>query len=195
MSGGGIHVHGPHDHEVEHQAHSGPGLAQQVAIFTAILATLGAIVSYQGGHTQNEALLFKNEAVLRKAEASNQWSYYQAKSTKQNLAELAERLTNDVEKKAFYTEEVKRYKKEKEEIMVEAKRIDNLSEGANKLSENAMNPHHKLAMAITFIQIAISLASITVLTRRRWLFAGAALAATIGLGYWGLSFFATGIMG
>ena len=109
MSGGQFHVHGPHDHAVEHESQaehdggghkSGAGFVQWVAIFTAILATLGAIVSYLGGHTQNEALYFKNEAVLKKADASNQWAYYQGKSTKQNLAELAEALSTDVDKKA-----------------------------------------------------------------------------------------------
>ncbi len=83
MSGGKFHVHGPHDHAVEHASHGGGnGLTQYVAVFTAILATIGAIGSYQGGHTQNEALLFKNEVVLKKTDAANQWSYYQGKSTK-----------------------------------------------------------------------------------------------------------------
>ena len=46
MSEQHMHVHGAHDHAVEHQAHHGPGLAQQVAIFTAILSTIGAVVAY-----------------------------------------------------------------------------------------------------------------------------------------------------
>jgi len=37
-----------------------------VAIFTALLAALGAVVSYQGNHLMNEVLLYKNEAVLKK---------------------------------------------------------------------------------------------------------------------------------
>jgi predicted DNA-binding protein len=183
-----MHVHGPHDHEVEHQAQHGPGLAQQVAISTAILATVGAIVSYQGGHTQNEALYYKNEAVLKKADASNQWAYYQAKSTKQNLAELAERLSGDAEKKAFYAEEIKRYKKEKEDIKLAAEALEKQSNDADKKSEHALHPHEKLAMAMTFIQIAISLASITVLTRRRWMFAVAGVAAIVGVAYWALAY-------
>jgi hypothetical protein len=48
MSEHGVHVHGPHDHAVEHEAHKTP-LGQQVAIFTAVLATVGAIVSFFGG--------------------------------------------------------------------------------------------------------------------------------------------------
>ncbi len=47
MSGHDFHVHGAHEHALEHEAQHGPGLAQYVAIFTAVLSTVGAIVSYQ----------------------------------------------------------------------------------------------------------------------------------------------------
>jgi hypothetical protein len=47
-----------------------------------------------------------------------------------------------------------------------------------------MVPHHKLAQAMTLIQIAISLASITVLTRKKWLFAIATVAAVGGVILW-----------
>jgi hypothetical protein len=188
MSGKGMHVHGPHDHELEHAAQGGDSLAQQIAIFTAILATLGAIVSYLGGHTQNDALYYKNEAVLKKTEASNMWAYYQAKSTKQNLAELAESLTPDPALKKKYGEEILRYKKEKEEIKKDAERIEGLSKAADKQSQKALHPHDKLAQAMTFMQIAISLAAITVLTRRRAMFAGAGLAAAVGIVFWILAY-------
>lgn len=52
-----------------------------------------------------------------------------------------------------------------------------------------MHPHHHLAQAMTLIQIAISLASITVLTRARWLFAVGAIAAVGGLSLWALAWF------
>ncbi|WP_298282213.1 DUF4337 family protein [Acidocella sp.] len=39
-----------------------------------------------------------------------------------------------------------------------------------------------MAQALTLIQVAISLASITVLTRKRWLFTLASLAAVGGVG-------------
>ena len=201
MSGGKFHVHGPHDHALEHEAHgeaghkSGSGFVQWVAIFTAILATVGAIVSYQGGHTQNEALYFKNEAVLKKADASNQWAYYQAKGTKQNLAELAEALTNDVDKKAKYAAEVMRYKGEKEAIKKQAEAFEKQSLDADEKSKHALYPHDKLAQSMTFIQIAISLAAICVLTRRRWMLGVAGVGAAVGLLYWGWAFVPTGVPG
>src|SRR6476646_632241 len=99
---GGFHVHGPHDHELEHAAEHDPkGMAGQLAVVTAILATVGAIFAYMGGATQANAGLYKNDAAIKKTEASNQWNYYQAKSSKQNLMELALALVTD-DKKAFY---------------------------------------------------------------------------------------------
>jgi len=179
MSGHGIHVHGAHDHAVEHEAHRG-GLGQQVAIFSAMLATVGAIVSFLGGHTQNEALLYKNEAVLKKTEASNQWNYFQAKSTKQALAEFAAGITADPAKADKYRASVDRYEKEKLEIKKEAERLEEQSKAASEKSAHALHPHEHLAISMTLLQIAIALASITVLTRKRWLMGGAALAALAG---------------
>jgi len=93
MSGHGFHVHGPHDDELEHaQAGEHSGMTNQIALFTAIIATIGAIFGYMGGATQANAGLYKNNAAIRKTEASNQWNFFQAKSAKQSLAELARDL-------------------------------------------------------------------------------------------------------
>ena len=189
MSEDGFHVHGAHEHEVEHAAHSKNGLATYVAIFTAILASIGAIVSYQGGATQNEALLFKNEAVLKKTQASDQWNFYQAKSSKGHLMELAAELA-PLEKRESYKNLLEKYEKEKKEIKLKAEELEAESAKADMQSEHMMSPHHKLAQAMTLIQIAISLASITVLTQKKWLFAIAALAATGGIIMWGSALFA-----
>ena len=169
MSGHGIHVHGQHDHEVEHQAHHGPGLAQSVAIFTALLATLGAVVGYHVATTLNEAMLYKNEAVLKKAEASNQWNYYQAKSSKGHLMQVAADLTGGA-KAEHYREEIKRYEQEKKDIKQQAEALEEKSREANEKSAHLLHPLHRSEQSMTLIQIAISLASITVLTRKRWLF-------------------------
>ena len=179
MSEHGIHVHGPHDHAVEHAAQGG-GLGQQVAIFTAILATVGAVVSFFGGDTQNKAMLYKNEAVLFKTEASNMWNYYQAKSTKQNLAEFAAGIATDPKAVEKFQSEVKRYATEKEDIKKKAEALEAKSSKANADSDLALHPHHYLAISMTLLQIAIALASITVLTQKRWLLYGAALSAFVG---------------
>ena len=167
----GFHVHGPHDHEVEHQAQHGDPFAGRIAVMTAIFATIGALFGYMAGATQNDALVFKNEAAIRKTEASDQWSFYQAKSSKQNLAELAAVVTTG-DAQARYRTEAERYRKEKDEIMPEAKKLEQQSKEAEEKSEAAMHVHHRWAQATTLIQIAIALAAITILTRNRNLMYG-----------------------
>ena len=167
MSGHGFHVHGPHDHEVEHAAHSGDSFSGKIAVMTAILATVGALFGYEAGDTQNNAALFKNEASIKKTEASNQWNFYQSKSNKQNLAELAMTLPGTDRER--YASEVERYKQEKAGIKAEAEKLEAVSLEWNKKSDEEIHQHHRWAQAMTAEQIAISLAAITLLTRKRWL--------------------------
>src|SRR5438552_15884280 len=164
----GFHVHGPHEHEVEHQAQHGDPFAGRIAVMTAIFATIGAMFGYMGGATQNAALLFKNEAAIRRAEASDQWNFYQAKSSKQNIAELGATVTTG-DQQARYLKEVDRYKGEKEAIMPEARKMEEQSKAAELQSEASMHVHHRWAQATTLIQIAIALAAITILTRNKGL--------------------------
>ncbi len=181
MSGHGFHVHGPHDHEVEHVAHhGGDSFTARVAVLTAVLSTVGAIFGYLGGHSQNAALLYKNEAAIQKTSASNQWNYYQAKSNKQNLAELSIVLTNG-EAREKYVKEVERYKLEKQEIKADAEKLEAAAKAADNQSDREMHVHERWALATTLIQIAIAMAAITLLTRKRWMLVGVYLSAALGL--------------
>jgi hypothetical protein len=168
MSEGHFHVHGPHDHEVEHAAHSKDPFAGRIAVMTAIFATLGAGMGYMAGHTQNSALLYKNEAAIRRTEASDQWNFYQAKSSKQNLAELGAVLANGADAER-YRGEVERYKKEKADVEKDARNLEQKSKDAEAHSEVALHQHHRWAQSMTLIQVSIALAAITLLTRNRGL--------------------------
>jgi hypothetical protein len=183
MSGHGFHVHGPHDHELEHAAHHGDkdSFAGMIAVMTAILATIGALFSYMGGATQANAALYKNNAAIKKTEASNQWNYYQAKSSKQNLAELAMALVAADDKKAQYQKEIERYKQEKNEIKAGAEKLEAESKSWDEQSEAQMHLHHRWAQATTGLQISIALAAIALLTRRKWLEWGMFGVAGIGV--------------
>ena len=187
MSEGEFHVHGPHDHAVEHAAHSGDPFTGRVAVMTAIFATIGALFGYMAGATQNDALLFKNEAAIKKTEASDQWNFYQAKSNKQNLAELGATLTSG-EPQAKYQKEIERYKKEKDEIMVEAKKLEETGKQAEARSEASMHVHHRWAQSMTLIQIAIALAAITILTRNTAMGIGAMGVACVSIVLGALAF-------
>jgi Na+/glutamate symporter len=173
MSGHGFHVHGPHDHELEHAVQGGheghgDGHTSSIAMFTAIIATVGAIFGYMGGATQANAGLYKNNAAIKKTEASNQWNYYQAKSSKQNLSELALELA-PAAKKEFYQDEIKRYKSEKSEIKAAAEKLEAQSKEWDEQSDEQMHQHHRWAQATTVLQVSIAMAAIALLSRRKWL--------------------------
>ena len=185
MSGSEFHVHGPHDHELEHAAeHEPQGMAGQLAVITAVLATVGAIFSYMGGATQANAGLYKNDAAIKKTEAANQWNYFQAKSTKQSLAELARDLAPE-DKKATYQAKAERYEKEKNEIKEAADKLEAEARQWDEQSEQQMHLHHRWAQATTVLQVAIALAAIALLTKKKWLeyamFGVAGLGGAIGV--------------
>ncbi len=186
MSGGGFHVHGPHDHELEHarsghadhdgnhahgssQDEAGKRMTNQIALFTAVIATVGAIFAYMGGATQANAGMFKNNAAIKKTEASNQWNYFQAKSTKQSLAELSRDLSPNSGDRDKYQAKIERYEKEKNEIKAVAEGLEAQSREWDQRSDDQMHLHHRWAQATTVLQVSIALAAIALLTRRRWL--------------------------
>jgi hypothetical protein len=180
MSEDGFHVHGPHDHALEHAAHQAPdSFSGRLAVATAILATVAAIFSYMGGATQSNAGLYKNNAAIRKTEAANQWAYYQSKSNKQNLSELAIEIVPDA-KKSFYQDEAKRYKAEKTEIQTKAEKLEAESIAFDQMSDQQIHEHHRWAQATTVLQISIAMAAIALLTQRKWLVWG-----VLGLGTFG----------
>src|SRR5579864_581431 len=65
--------------EVERQ---GGRLLRAIALTTALFAAMAAVAALLAGDTVNEALVLKTEATSLQAEASDQWSAYQAKGIK-----------------------------------------------------------------------------------------------------------------
>lgn len=198
MSGHGFHVHGPHDHELEHaqQGHHGDhgshgddgdkSMINHIALFTAVISTVGAIFGYMGGATQANAGLYKNNAAIKKTEASNQWNYYQSKSSKQNLSELALELAPPT-RREFYEAEIKRYKDEKSDIKKAAEKLEEDAKTWDKQSDEQMHQHHRWAQATTALQVSIALAAIALLTKKKWLEYGMFAVGAIGVVIGGLA--------
>lgn len=191
MSGHGFHVHGPHDHELEHAAQGGHqptsthdggriSLTSQIAVCTAVIATVGAIFAYMGGLTQANAGLYKNNAGIKKTEASNQWNFFQAKSTKQSLAEFALDMSSS-ERKPAWQAKVARYEAEKGEILLVAQKLEKEAADWDLKSEAQMHQHHRWAQATTALQVSIALAAMALLTRKKWLEWGMLAVAGIGV--------------
>jgi Domain of unknown function (DUF4337) len=184
----GVHVHAAHEEMVEEMAERGAeGLAQRVAVVTALLATIGALFGYQAGHVSTEAMLLKNDSIAAQAKASDMWAEYQAKSTREFLSKNLAAIATEDATKTKLTTEGDRYAKEKQEIGDQAKAFEEESRAANQKAEANIRPHERMALGVALMQVAVALASITVLTRKSWLFYGALIFAGIGVGVstWG----------
>jgi hypothetical protein len=156
-------------------------MINQIALFTAIIATIGALFGYMGGATQANAGLFKNNAAIKKTEASNQWNYFQSKSTKQALAEMSRDLASKEEDKVKYQAKVDRYEKEKGEIKAVADKLEADATTWDKQSDEQMHQHHRWAQSTTVLQVSIALAAIALLTKKKWLEYGMFAAGGVGL--------------
>jgi len=140
-----------HEHAHETAKYSGEAWISWVALSTAILAVLAAIASLLSGEHANEAM-------MNQIEASDQWSYYQAKSIKAAVldaktAVIGARDGSDESKRA-------RYEKEQEEIKSEA-------EHKQAAAKSYFHKHVVFARAVTMFQIAIAIAAISALTKKR----------------------------
>jgi aspartate aminotransferase-like enzyme len=149
-----------------------------VALSTAVMAVLAAIAGLLSGHQVNEAL-------IDQIRASDQWSYYQAKGIKLEVATSTQKILHALPGAAVASEsseDAKRYEKEKEDIKVKA-------EEHEKTSEKHLSIHVTLSKAVTIFQIAIAIAAISILTKRRGLWYG-----SIALTLIGIFFLVTGIL-
>lgn len=142
-----------HLHEqVHHTAeHSRERWFSWVALSTAILAALAAIAGLLSGRHVNEAM-------MSQIEASDQWNYYQAKSIKASVLDAKMSLsgTASTEDRA----KAEHYEKQQEEIKSEA-------EHKEAAAKSNFRKHEVFASGVTMFQIAIAIAAISALTRRR----------------------------
>ena len=140
-----------HEHLKETAEHSGAVWISWAALSTAILAVLAAIAGLLSGHHVNEAM-------MNQIEASDQWNYYQAKSIKASVLDAKMSLAGAPDESDQSKRD--RYDKEQEDIKSEAER----KEAAAK---SHFHKHEVFARGVTMFQIAIAIAAISALTKRR----------------------------
>jgi hypothetical protein len=183
-----------HEHH-EHHGHAKPaampGWLRYLSLSTAMIAVFAAVASLESGSSSNEAILEKSEAMLNQSQASDQWAYFQAKGLKATLSEGEAAIITDGKPELAnkLAGEAKRYRAETEEIQKAARELEDKVKDNNKRSGELMERHHRFAIAVTLLQIAIALSAIAALTRRKPLwFLGMAVSAA------GLALFVRGFM-
>jgi hypothetical protein len=166
-------------HEHEHE-HGSSGLGSIVALLVALAATFVALASVK----DRNITLRMDQA---QAKSVDTWNYYQAKSTKQNLAEatLDELMAlkgaapaaaaPEIEKRITeYEKQVKRYEHEKGEVKEEA-------EGYEHRYESLNQQHDLFDLSDAAMSVAIALLGVTALTRKKWLLGVAAVFLLTGV--------------
>lgn len=147
-----------------------------VSLTLVCLAVLTAIATLKGGGFTTRTLKELNEATFQQAHASDQWSFFQAKSIKQNLYEIeADLMPKDADAKAIekVKAKVEKYGKEKDEIMKDAKAHEVKRDAARTNAAKAAELSKEMGMAITLFQISVALGGICLITKKKWLWFGA----------------------
>jgi hypothetical protein len=156
---------------------------KRVAFLTAMFAVILAITSLGGNNAMKGVFLAQQQA-------SDQWAYYQSKAIREHMykmqrnqleANLFERKkTMSREAYIHYSdmikklkEEEERYAKEKKAIEIEARKLEHERDIYNK-----KDPYFDYAEVL--LQIAIVLASISILASSTMVFAFALVAASLG---------------
>ena len=159
------------------------GFTRRVALTTALYAVVLAVTSLGGSNATKEMLLAQQQA-------SDQWAFYQAKVIREHQyrvqalrleAELLERgaamppgaRAKYEALRAQFAEEERRYNTEKKDIERDAKRLEQ-----ERDVNRARDPNFDFAGAL--LQIAIVVASISILSTSRALFAVSLVFAAVG---------------
>ena len=147
-----------------------------VALFVAITATFMALCNVKDGN-------IVQAMSQAQAHAIDAWSYFQAKSTKESIAENTLEIlrlqntaaNNDVIKK--YEDKIAKYEKEKAEIKTQAENFSKEYDDINLFDD-------QFDMTDALLTISIAMFGITSLTQKKWLlwFAGAVSITGIVLG-------------
>jgi hypothetical protein len=181
-----------HFEQAEHAQHAGAsgnkflGLAAaSIAVLAALAATTSSIETIQS----SRGVAAENEAILLKSAAADQWAFFQAKSIKRNLYDIAaEQATGP--KADDFAKKAAGLKAEADAIQAKASTLDRQS--AEKMAESAgYEIHHtRLTISVTCLQIAIALCTLSIVTKgQRWPWYLGLATALGGLGWTALAFF------
>lgn len=143
------------------------------AISLVFIAVLTAVASQSAGKYSSSVLVELNNSTFDQAKASDQWSYYQAKSIKQNLyealRELAPKSSDDAKAQQgadSFRAKIAKYEDEKARIMAEAKDLEKQRDLARAAAADAHRHGSGMATPITIFQISVALTRLSLLEGR-----------------------------
>lgn len=175
------------DEEIEKE---GGTLLRTIALTTAVFAALAAIASLKAGGSANEALALKTEATRLQAEASDKWSYYQAKNLKATVTELSRATWAALDKPApaELDAALAKYAQDQRKASDEATALEHERDAKSEEADHLMHGHHFFAQSVALLQVAIALGAVAALTRKRIVWVGSVLLGLVGGGFFAWAF-------
>jgi hypothetical protein len=171
--------HFEHAEHAGHVSHLGDAFLTRVSITIAILAviaaTMGSLETIETAATIGD----KNAAVLFQNKATDNWNFYQAKSIKKNMYDIA--AANGGAATEHFRKQVLRYDEEEKDLLAKGQDLDRATEAKLHDSEHHEHRHHILTLAVTLLHVAIAIATIAIIMRgRRWPWYGASILGLLG---------------
>ncbi|MGP8233375.1 MAG: DUF4337 family protein [Methylovirgula sp.] len=153
----------------EHAAHSGNPFLALVAVTIAILAVVAAFIGSLETIETAATIDAKSQATLFQDKATDSWGFYQAKSLKKNLYDVAAVLAGPGANADNFKAQSKRNEEDQESIRLAAKTQEELMEESLRSSEKHERRHKILTVAVTLLHISIAIATISIIRQgARW---------------------------
>jgi len=143
-----------------------------VSLTMVVIAVTAAIATLKGGGFSTRTLKDMNEATFNQTQASDQWSFYQAKSIKQNLYDIElDHLTAapspDAAAVAKMKAKVDKYDKDKADITALAKKYEAARDAARKNAMVSAEHAKQMGLSITLFQVAIALGAMCLIVKKK----------------------------
>ena len=143
-----------------------------VSLSMVIIAVLAAVATLKGGGFSTRTLKEMNEATFNQTQAFDQWSFFEAKSIKQNLYQLELDHLNavpspDAAAVAKMKAKVDKYDKDKADITELAKKYESARDLARKTATSATEHSKQMGLSITLFQIAIALGAMCLIVKKK----------------------------
>ena len=156
-------------HEAIHEEmeKEGSSFLRKIALTTAVLAAFAAIAALKAGSTVNEALVLKTESTRLQAQASDQWTYYQAKGLKAAIQQATKASWEAAGKvpPADLAKQAERYAEEQAEIKKTAEEKEKERDEKSAEADHLLHQHHRFASTVALFQVSIALGAVAALTR------------------------------
>ncbi len=145
-----------------------PPWMKRVALLTGVLAAFAGFLTVRSTSLTNDAIYMSNQAVLKQTKASDAWAEYQADSIKSHILDTQLLvLPADSPLRADLTAKQKEYADTKDVRLAKATKEQQDRDAQLTGSRANLDQRNLLGYAGMGVQLAIALASVAALTKRR----------------------------